>query len=70
MRHEANRSEVMRLVRLAPFQAFVLNMENGDRVKIDHPENIAFDPSGESPDFYVISGRVRLFGTFDVVSSV
>ena len=37
---------------------------------IGHLENIAFDPEGESADFYVISGRVRLFGTFDAVSSV
>ena len=31
---------------------------NGDRVTIDHPENIAFDPEGGSSDFYVISGRI------------
>jgi hypothetical protein len=45
-------------------------MENGDRVSIGHPENIAFDPVGDSPDFYVISGRIRLFGTFEAVTSV
>jgi hypothetical protein len=45
-------------------------MENGDRVSIGHPENIAFDPAGDSPDFYVISGRIRLFGTFEAVTSV
>ena len=32
--------------------------------------NIAFDPEGESSDFYVISGRVRLSGTFEAVTSV
>jgi len=70
MRDHAIRAEVVRMVRQAPFRPFVLNMENGDRVPIGHPENIAFEPEGESPDFYVISGRIRLFGTFEAVSSV
>lgn len=70
MRTEAIRSEIMRMVRQAPFRPFVLSMENGDRVTIGHPENIAFEPDGESGDFYVISRGIRLFGTFDAVSSV
>lgn len=45
-------------------------MENGDRVTIGHPENIAFDPEGGSEDFYVITGRLRFYGTFEAVSSV
>jgi hypothetical protein len=56
-----------------PFRPFVLTLENGQRVPIEHPENIAFDP-GEgpdsgSPDFYVISGELRLFSTFEAVAS-
>jgi hypothetical protein len=51
-----------------------LNLENGDRITIEHPENIAFDPGngsgGGSSDFYVISGRLRVFGTFEAVTSV
>ncbi len=70
MRADAIRNEVLRMIHQAPFRPFVLSMENGDRVTIGHPENIAFDPEGGSPDFYVISGRIRLFGTFDAVSSV
>ena len=70
MRADAIRTEVLRMLRQAPFRPFVLSMENGDRVPIGHPENIAFDPEGESPDFYVISGRIRLFGTFEAVTSV
>jgi hypothetical protein len=70
MRAESIRTEVIRMVRQAPFRRFILCMENGDRVPIGHPENIAFDPEGESPDFYVISGDVRLFGTFEAVTSV
>jgi len=53
----------------------VLNLENGDRLTIEHPENIAFDPSsdngqGGSTDFYVISGRLRVFSTFESVTHV
>lgn len=54
-----------------PFRPFVLLMENGDRVVIEHPENIAFDPEVGGPaDFYVISGRLRLFSTFAAVTGV
>ena len=70
MRAEFVRSEVARMVRLAPFQPFVLSMENGARVTIGHPENIAFDPDGDTPDFYVISGQIRLFSTFQAVTNV
>lgn len=73
-RTEAIRSEVQRLVRSVPFQSFALTLENGDRVIIEHPENIAFDPSSNgsagSEEFYVISRELRLFSTFGAVSSV
>lgn len=70
MRTDAVRDEVTRLVRMVPFRPFVLSMENGDRVTVGHPENIAFDPEGKSADFYVISAGIRLFGTFAAVSNV
>jgi hypothetical protein len=70
MRADAIRTEVTRMLRQVPFRPFVLSMENGDRVTFGRPENIAFDPEGDSSDFYVISGHIRLFGTFDAVSSV
>ena len=70
MSADAIRAEVIRMVRHAPFRPFVLSMQKGDRVTIGHPENIAFEPEGESFDLYVISGGVRLFGTFDAVASV
>jgi hypothetical protein len=73
-RTETIRAEVLRLIRHSPFRPFSLNMENGDRIIVDHPENIAFDPPNEqssgSEDFYVLSTRLRIFGTFDAVSSV
>jgi hypothetical protein len=53
----------------------MLNLENGDRIPIEHPENIAFDPGANgsdrgSSDFYVISGPIRYFGTFEAVTGV
>lgn len=74
MRTKANRTEVLRLIREKPFRRFVLNLENGDRVTIEHPENIAFDPGNGadtgSSDFYVISGPIRYYSTFEAVASV
>jgi len=74
-RIEAVRAEVQRLLHAAPFRPFALTLENGERVIIEHPENIAFDPAsskgaGGSEDFYVISNRLRLFSTFAAVTSV
>ena len=72
-RNDAIRAEVHRLVRAVPFQKFLLTVESGDRVLIEHPENISFDPEAREPggdDFYVITGRVRLFSTFAAVSSI
>jgi hypothetical protein len=74
-RLEEIRSEVQRLLWLVPFRPFVLVMENGDRVVIEHPENIAFEPTapdgtGGSEDFYVISRRAHIFRTFGAVTSV
>ncbi len=73
-RVEAIRSEVHRLLRSVPFRPFAISLENGDRVMIEHPENIAFNPgdngSAGSDEFYVISSQLRLFSTFGAVSSV
>jgi hypothetical protein len=70
-RTETIKGEIKRLIHMAPFRKFVLNMENGDRVLIGHPENIAFDPeNAKSSEFYVLTGKVRLFSTFEAVSSV
>lgn len=68
------RSEVQRLLRSAPFRPFALTLENGDRVVIEHPENIAFNPANNgsrgSEEFYVISSQLRLFSTIGAVSAV
>ena len=74
-RVESVRSEVQRLFDAVPFRPFALNLENGDRVIIEHPENIAFDPSngsgkGGSEDFYVLSSKLRLYTTFSAVNAL
>jgi hypothetical protein len=73
-RVEAIRTEIQRLLQAKPFRSFALSLENGDRVIIEHPENIAFDPGQNghagSEDFYVISRDIRLFSTFNAVTSV
>ncbi len=70
-RIDSIRSEVQRLIRSVPFRKFVLSLENGDRALIEHPENMAFEPEPTgSEDFYVISGKLRLFSTFSAVSSI
>lgn len=72
-RAEAIRAEIQRLIRATPFRRFLLILESGDRVLIEHPENIAFDPEAREPssdEFYVITGRIRLFSTFGAVSSI
>jgi hypothetical protein len=45
MRTEVIRTEIQRLLRQAPFRPFALNLENEDRIVIEHLENIAFDAS-------------------------
>ena len=74
-RPETIQNEVQRLMRAVPFRPFALNLENGDRVIIDHPGNIAFDPSipaeqQRAGDFYVISGGLRLFNSFEAVTAL
>lgn len=75
MRTDVIRAELQRLLRSVPFRPFVIILENGDRVRIEHPENIAFEPNangsgGGSSEFYVLARQIRLFSTFDAVTSV
>lgn len=74
-RMETIRSGVRHLVRANPFHPFFLMMENGERIMVNHPENLAMDAgpedgTGGSRFFYVIGDRLRHFGTFDAVTNV
>ncbi|MBX9584654.1 MAG: hypothetical protein K2X87_30495 [Gemmataceae bacterium] len=69
------RAEARDMVRAVPFRPFFLMMENGERVLVEHPENIALragneDGSGGSAYFYVLGNNLRVASTFDAVSSV
>jgi len=74
MKTEIARAEIQRLLREFPFRRFVLHMENGDRVQIDHPENIAFQPAVNglhgSDEFIVLMNRFRLYSRFDAISTI
>ena len=70
MQVEHFRSELQRLLRQVPFQPFVLTLVGGERAIIEHPENIAFDPTpGGASGFYLYTGSLRMFSTFEAVSS-
>ena len=74
-RVETIRSEIQLLVRATPFHPFALNMENGDRMVVAHPENIAFDPDAKEgakwwDRFHAISNGLVLFSSFGAVTSV
>ncbi len=74
MRTAVVREKIQRLVRASPFRPFALNLENGDRIIVEHPENIAFHPgmngSQGSEDFHVISNGLWSYGTFEAVTTV
>jgi hypothetical protein len=71
MNVELVRSEIHRLLRQSPFRSFAITLVGGEQAIIEHPENVAFDPRpGSSSDFYVLTGSLRLFSTFDAVSSI
>ena len=63
---------MLRLIRAVPFRRFLLSLESGEWALIEHPENIALDPDAKpaSGEFYVITGKLRLFSTFGAISSV
>jgi hypothetical protein len=71
MKVELVRSEIQQLLRQSPFRPFAITLVGGEVAIIEHPENVAFDPRpGASSDFYVLTGSLRLFSTFDGVSSL
>ncbi len=76
MRTETIRNELIRMLRRQPYQPIEINIENGDRLIIEHPENISFNPEPKDPKhpnanrFHVVNGDVLYVSTFDAVSSV
>jgi len=73
-REELMRSEVLQLLRQVPFTPFEISLENGDRVLVEHPENVALDPGTNgkpaSPYFYAVAGDLRIASSFAAVTAV
>ncbi|HVS73455.1 MAG TPA: hypothetical protein VHQ47_19685 [Phycisphaerae bacterium] len=69
-RVDSIRATVSRLWRAVPFKKFVLTLENGDRVVVEHPENVAFDPTGKSDALYVLSRDAQLISTLSAVTGI
>ncbi len=71
MRVEETRAELRRLAKQRPFQPFLVNLGNGGRLTVEHPENIAFDPTDKGQTrFYVITRSLACFGTLESVTSI
>lgn len=70
-RTETVRKQIQRLVRAVPFKKFVINLENGDRALVEHPENLAFDPKDKGGDaLLIVAGKHFVMSTFDAVSGI
>lgn len=73
-RAEVIRERLRELVRTVPFESFVITLENGDHMNVEHPENIAFDPgeNGNSRSTYlaVMAGEATYWGHLDAVSGI
>lgn len=71
MRTELHREEVKRLMHTSPFRPFVLTLESGQTLVIEHPENVAFDPTvGGRSDLYVLGAKLRCYTTFDAIAMI
>jgi hypothetical protein len=71
MRSAAVRAKIEHLIHDAPFRPFVISLENGQTIAIEHPENIAFEPGENgSQDFYVLTKGLHLYSSFSAVTSI
>lgn len=71
MNIDETRAEIQRVVNQRPFRQFLINLDNGDRLTVEHPENVAFDPTpGGQTRLFVITGSLTCFATLESISSV
>ena len=65
------RADLVHFCRAVPFRPFAVNLENGDRVIVEHPENIAFDGAETGDDWLLlVSDGLRHFTSLSAVTSV
>lgn len=69
MHAEDTRSTLKYLRQQQPFEPFLICLENGDRYLIEHPENVAFDPSENGRTrFSVVTSDLFCYSNFESVS--
>ena len=65
------RTQLVELVRSTPFHPFVICLENGDQITVEHPENCAFDLNEGGLDrLFVISKRLVHHSTLSAVANL
>jgi hypothetical protein len=70
-RTETTRGQLRDLYNARPFQAFVLSLENGDQILVEHPENLAFDPTDQgSGDLMVLTTKLRRWTSLAAVTTL
>lgn len=74
MKAEAMRQQILDLLKKRPFEPFILTFDSGEKIIVEHPENMAYDPapksSADTTRFSVVSSRINTFGTFDAISTI
>ena len=70
-RIDSNRAELKRLRREVPFRPFIVSLDNSERMLIENPENVAFDPEPNGiEDVTIIARQLRLHTTLSAVSGM
>lgn len=71
MRAESIRNDLILLMRARPYEKFVLAFEDGDKIIVEHPENVAFDPvPGSSHRVHIIGSGALRYTTLDAITMV
>lgn len=63
-------AQIVKLINQRPFRPFVISLENGDRVTVEHPVTVAYDPTGASTQFSVLTGGVMVASYFGSITSI
>ena len=54
-----------------PFRPFAVLFESGDKVIVEHPENIAFDVVNPKRDYiFILSDKMRYSGPMSAITSL
>ncbi len=71
---EILRTQIRHLQNRSPFSPFEINLENGDRIVVEHPELIAYDPRDGAEmgtgRLAILTNEVNITTTFESITSV